>query len=306
MSSCDKYQELISRMVDGDLSADEKHELADHIENCPSCSALFQAFFSISKVMEDSLEEPPVNLRDSVMAEIQRAEIRRRNRIPTILRGVLSAAACVAVIVGVYLGVSLTQGKNLITAAFDRGAGSASEEKAAVMEAAEAPLEATLQERAAAAARDRDTESNADTPILKANDSLLMTQPAAAQAPAEEPAPEEDAAESVPAGGAPEAEAAAEPEAAQDEAGEQEIREWTLSSWDLSLLRALLGGSRVDVSQEAMEPFLMGRILVENRRESWTVPVYEKDGVLYYQDPDEESFFQAELTPQELLDFLRG
>ena len=103
MSSCDKYQELISRMVDGDLSPEEKHDLADHVETCPSCSALFQAFFAISKQIGEDLEEPPLDLRDSVMAEIQRAEIRRRNRIPTIIRGVLSAAACLAVISGISL-----------------------------------------------------------------------------------------------------------------------------------------------------------------------------------------------------------
>ena len=31
MSPCEKYQELISRMVDGELTAREEADLADHI-----------------------------------------------------------------------------------------------------------------------------------------------------------------------------------------------------------------------------------------------------------------------------------
>ena len=95
MSQCEIYQELISRMVDGDLSAREEADLARHIETCPDCAALFQAFSAISGQIGEDLEEAPFDLRDNVMAEIHREEIRRRNRIPTILRSVLSAAACV-------------------------------------------------------------------------------------------------------------------------------------------------------------------------------------------------------------------
>ena len=295
MSSCDKYQELISRMVDGDLSPEEKHDLADHVETCPSCSALFQAFFAISKQIGEDLEEPPLDLRDSVMAEIQRAEIRRRNRIPTIIRGVLSAAACLAVISGIYLGVSLTQGKHLTTAA--SGADAVAAEKAVAAEAAALPEEEAVQDRAAGA-----KEEAAEAPMLQANaPALAAEEPAAASeeravdTQAVEPAADEAAAEGT-EDLAPE----------EDLPPEEDENEWLLSSWDLALLRELLGGTPVDLSREALEPYLMGKIQVKNQEDSWTVYLYERNGVLYYLDPAEESIYQARLTPQELLDFLRG
>lgn len=295
MSSCDKYQELISRMVDGDLSPEEKHDLADHVETCPSCSALFQAFFAISKQIGEDLEEPPLDLRDSVMAEVQRAEIRRRNRIPTIIRGVLSAAACLAVISGIYLGVSLTQGKHLTTAA--SGADAVAEEKAVAAEAAALPEEEAVQDRAAGA-----KEEAAEAPMLQANaPALAAEEPAAASeeravdTQAVEPDADESAAEGT-------------EDLAPEEAlpPEEDENEWLLSSWDLALLRELLGGTPVDLSREALEPYLMGKIQVKNQEDSWTVYLYERNGVLYYLDPAEESIYQARLTPQELLDFLRG
>lgn len=295
MSSCDKYQELISRMVDGDLSPEEKHDLADHVETCPSCSALFQAFFAISKQIGEDLEEPPLDLRDSVMAEVQRAEIRRRNRIPTIIRGVLSAAACLAVISGIYLGVSLTQGKHLTTAA--SGADAVAEEKAVAAEAAALPEEEAVQDRAAGA-----KEEAAEAPMLQANaPALAAEEPAAAS---EERAVDTQAVEPD----ADEAAAEGTEDLAPEEAlpPEEDENEWLLSSWDLALLRELLGGTPVDLSREALEPYLMGKIQVKNQEGSWTVYLYERNGVLYYLDPAEESIYQARLTPQELLDFLRG
>lgn len=298
MSSCDKYQELISRMVDGDLSPEEKHDLADHVETCPSCSALFQAFFAISKQIGEDLEEPPLDLRDSVMAEVQRAEIRRRNRIPTIIRGVLSAAACLAVISGIYLGVSLTQGKHLTTAA--SGADAVAEEKAVAAEAAALPEEEAVQDRAAGA------KEAAEAPMLQANaPALAAEEPAAAP---EERTVDVQAAEPAADEADDEADAEGTEDLALEEAlpPEEDENEWLLSNWDLALLRELLGGTPVDLSREAMEPYLMGKIQVKNQEDSWTVYLYERNGVLYYLDPAEESIYQARLTPQELLDFLRG
>ncbi|MGN0964729.1 MAG: anti-sigma factor family protein, partial [Dysosmobacter sp.] len=40
MSSCEYYQELISRMVDEELSAEEQAVLVSHLEHCPDCAAL--------------------------------------------------------------------------------------------------------------------------------------------------------------------------------------------------------------------------------------------------------------------------
>ena len=306
MSSCEQYQELISRMVDGDLSQKEQKELLTHIETCPECAALYQAFSLLSDKISGELEESPLDLRDNVMAEIRREEIRRRNRLPTILRAVMSAAACLAVIVGVYLGVSLTRGNHLNTAAFQSGEAAAAEERAIT-----APTEAFEEKPAAPqlAAGDpapaEEPESAEEAPRLFADSAAAPEAvketgeelPAAAEAanaldaaPAEEPAPEEDAA----------------PVDEAEEELDEEPETFELRGWDLSLLRSLLGGSPAEREAEELKGCLRYRILLITEKQSLELPVYELDGVLYYLDPVEETLYQAELTPEELDLFLHS
>ena len=300
MSQCEIYQELISRMVDGDLSAREEADLARHIETCPDCAALFQAFSAISGQIGEDLEEAPFDLRDNVMAEIHREEVRRRNRIPTVLRSVLSAAACVALIVGVYLGVSITQGKNLVTAAYDAAPAAAEEKVAAagaevraMPEAAPAEAEEAPAEAAEAAA----AEEPADAPLLQSN--------------AVESAPESDhpllgmgSGASAPVETTREEPAEAFDETAEEAAEAPALEEWELTNWDLSLLRELLKGSPEERSAEEMEPHAFGRILLRNVREALEVLLYEEDGVLYYLDPVEETVYRSALSVEELRAFL--
>ena len=300
MSQCEFYQELISRMVDGDLSAREEADLARHTETCPDCAALFQAFSAISGQIGEDLEESPFDLRDNVMAEIHREEIRRRNRIPTILRSVLSAAACVALIFGVYLGVSITQGKNLVTAAYDAAPAAAEEKVAAagaevraMPEAAPAEAEEAPAEAAEAAA----AEEPADAPLLQSN--------------AVESAPESDhpllgmgSGASAPVETTREEPAEAFDETAEEAAEAPALEEWELTNWDLSLLRQLLKGSPEERSAEEMAPHAFGRILLRNVREELEVLLYEEDGVLYYLDPAEETVYRSALSVEELRAFL--
>ena len=306
MSSCEKYQELISRMVDGDLSQKEQKELLAHIETCPECAALYQAISLLSEKISGELEESPLDLRDNVMAEIRREEIHKRNRLPTILRAVMSAAACLAVIVGVYLGVSLTRGNHLNTAAFQSGEAAAAEERAIT-----APTEAFEEKPAAPqlAAGDpapaEEPESAEEAPRLFADSAAAPEAvketgeelPAAAEAanaldaaPAEEPAPEEDAA----------------PVDEAEEELDEEPETFELRGWDLSLLRSLLGGSPAEREAEELKGCLRYRILLITEKQSLELPVYELDGVLYYLDPVEETLYQAELTPEELDLFLHS
>ena len=298
MSQCEFYQELISRMVDGDLSAREEADLARHIETCPDCAALFQAFSAISGQIGEDLEDAPFDLRDNVMAEIHREEIRRRNRIPTILRSVLSAAACVALIFGVYLGVSITQGKNLVTAAYDAAPAAAEEAPAEATEVRAMPEAAPAEaEEAPAEAEEAPADKAADAPMLQSN--------------AVEAAPESDhpllgmgSGASAPVETSREEPAEAFDETAEEAAEAPALEEWELTNWDLSLLRELLKGSPEERSAEEMEPHAFGRILLRNVREELEVLLYEEDGVLYYLDPAEETVYRSALSVEELRAFL--
>ena len=70
MNGCEYYQELISRMLDEDINRDERAELARHLETCPECRMMYQAFSTLSDTISCDLEEPPENLTDNIMAEI--------------------------------------------------------------------------------------------------------------------------------------------------------------------------------------------------------------------------------------------
>ena len=100
MEKCEQMQELISRLLDADLSAAERQSLAEHLETCAECRAVYEAFSSLSGELGGELEEPPVSLRENVMAELRREQIRTKNRRPW--RYALSVAALAAVVIGVH------------------------------------------------------------------------------------------------------------------------------------------------------------------------------------------------------------
>ncbi|MGM9587977.1 MAG: anti-sigma factor family protein [Candidatus Limivicinus sp.] len=99
MSSCEYYQELISRLVDDELSAEEQAVLVSHLEHCPDCATLVQAFQSISGVIAEDLAEPPEALSENVMAELRREAIKTENRKKRRWKGPLATAACLAVVI---------------------------------------------------------------------------------------------------------------------------------------------------------------------------------------------------------------
>ena len=99
MNSCEFYQELISSMADGELSAEEQAVLAPHLEHCPDCAALYEAFQSISGLIAGDLAEPPEVLSENVMAELRRADIRAKSRKQKHWKGPLATAACLAVVI---------------------------------------------------------------------------------------------------------------------------------------------------------------------------------------------------------------
>lgn len=114
---CSYYQELISRMLDEDLSPVEQGVLEAHLPNCEACAAMYKSFSALSKALEDQLEEPPESLRYNVMAEIRRAEIRKKNRLSRPMKIILSTAACLALIVGISMGAGVLRPKGAASGA---------------------------------------------------------------------------------------------------------------------------------------------------------------------------------------------
>lgn len=110
MAECSEYLELISRSVDGDLSAEEAEKLYEHLAHCPSCSAMLSSFEELSMMTADSLKKPPAQLREGVMASIEATKKRpwySRYRFTAV-------AACFALVV---LAISYTPLGDLLSPA---------------------------------------------------------------------------------------------------------------------------------------------------------------------------------------------
>ena len=51
MKDCAYYQELISRLVDREITPEEGEELAAHARECEECRAVYTAFVSLSDAL---------------------------------------------------------------------------------------------------------------------------------------------------------------------------------------------------------------------------------------------------------------
>lgn len=100
MEQCEAMQARISRMLDEDLDAAEQRELAEHLKSCANCRAMYEAFSALSGELQNDLVEPPESLRENVMAEIRREQVRAKNRRPW--RYALAVAAMAALVIGVH------------------------------------------------------------------------------------------------------------------------------------------------------------------------------------------------------------
>ena len=100
MNSCEHYQELISRLVDGEVSHDEHEALMEHMKTCSRCNAMYAVFHDLSDILSEQPEELPEGLHENIMADVRRSDLRRKNRrMRTIgLRTALTAAACLVLV----------------------------------------------------------------------------------------------------------------------------------------------------------------------------------------------------------------
>ena len=102
MKDCAYYQELISRLIDREITPEEGEELAAHARECEECRAVYSAFAALSGMISDELADPPEELSENVMAEIRRSEMWKKNRKPRQnLRRYAAIAASAVLVIGV-------------------------------------------------------------------------------------------------------------------------------------------------------------------------------------------------------------
>ncbi len=100
MNDCEIYQELISRLVDGELGKNEYKQLREHMENCAECSAMYAVFASLSDIIGSEDEPLPEDLHENIMAGVRRHAMINNNkrRLSKPMRSTLAAVACAALV----------------------------------------------------------------------------------------------------------------------------------------------------------------------------------------------------------------
>lgn len=94
MSECTRIQELISAIVDGEVSEGEKAEIEKHVEACPECKTMLAAFTAVSESLSE-LEEMPENLHESIMREVKNEGKKKKSP----LLKILPLAACLVLVI---------------------------------------------------------------------------------------------------------------------------------------------------------------------------------------------------------------
>lgn len=74
MSNCLKYEELISAMLDGELTSAEENELTEHIAHCASCRKMYETYKEVFSSFQDVMQEPPAELKENVMSAIETSD----------------------------------------------------------------------------------------------------------------------------------------------------------------------------------------------------------------------------------------
>lgn len=95
MTDCEKCREMISCLLDGELSQAEQSFVREHIAACPVCRSVYDAFSAVSAQLHE--EEPlPDGLHEKIMSGIK-AKPKKKTGIVWIKY--LSVAACLALVI---------------------------------------------------------------------------------------------------------------------------------------------------------------------------------------------------------------
>ncbi len=164
MNACEKYLELISATIDGEISDADRAALEIHLELCPECRKVAEAFAAISGNFPREAEVPD-NFTAGTMAKIK-AEAARPTGFKKFISGYGKYTGMAAVLVVVLLGAYAMKGApkamdNAAPESMDNGTALYSMTDGAAADMAEAPAYAT----------DEDTSTESDRSGLAAGSS---------------------------------------------------------------------------------------------------------------------------------------
>ena len=80
MSDCERYEAMISALLDGELSPEEEAEVRAHMASCPDCAAMYAAFAAVGTAVRE--QDVPDTLHKGIMDTVRAAETARRTNWP--------------------------------------------------------------------------------------------------------------------------------------------------------------------------------------------------------------------------------
>ena len=96
---CEVYREMISALLDDELSAGDKARLRSHLAHCDDCSTLCVAFAAADGALTQTMEDVPEALHYKIMEKVQEhVRGQRMLRLKQYLKPALITAACLVVI----------------------------------------------------------------------------------------------------------------------------------------------------------------------------------------------------------------
>ena len=174
--TCKDVNGLLDRLMDGELTEDERRELEAHGQTCPDCAEQIRATLAMKALFEDMPAEADVPLAAQAKWRGAIREEARKGRQRRMTRWIGSAAAAVVVLLGVGMALngSLAPKQDAVTKL------AVVEEAAEADGASEAAYEAEA-ESAGEVAYEAETANEAEAPVVETDGARsLMSDSAAA------------------------------------------------------------------------------------------------------------------------------
>lgn len=97
MNNCEKYYELISSLLDNEITPDEKEDLEEHLKTCEHCASVLELYKTLFS--DNELVDPPENFVSAVMQDVSAHEKKKSKRKAFVKYSVV--VACLAAILAV-------------------------------------------------------------------------------------------------------------------------------------------------------------------------------------------------------------
>ena len=71
--NCEKYQELISAFIDGELTAEESINLQNHLDQCPACRRLMEEVKELhSLIASEDKTRMPIDVEKQILIDVSK------------------------------------------------------------------------------------------------------------------------------------------------------------------------------------------------------------------------------------------